>query len=144
MRRSPMQRKTPLRQAAGKRGTGPSQDVVEAVHERAGWSCERDGAMVGPVRGLDHHIHHRRPRGSGGTARPETNLPSNLLLLCPPCHEQIESRRGEALGAGWLVPQSGDPAEVAVLIHHDRWVYLTADGRYHAHPPRWRQEGEAS
>jgi len=146
MRRTPLQRKTPLKQAAPKRshrGTGPAQDVVDAVYERAGHSCEACTAAVGPVRGLDHHLHHRRPRAAGGSRREDTNLPSNLLLLCPPCHERIESRRGEALDAGWLVPQSADPAEVAVLIRRDTWTYLTADGRYHAHPPRWREKGKS-
>lgn len=114
--------------------TGPHQDAVEAVYERASWSCERCSAAVGPVRGSDHHIHHRRPRGNGGTVRPETNWPSNLLLLCPTCHEDgktgVESRRTAALAAGWLVRQDADPAAVPVVIHGPRLVYLTEDGRY--------------
>lgn len=134
-------RRTPLR--SKRKSTGPAQDVVEAVYERAAWCCERCSAAVGPKRGEEHHIHHRRPRAMGGTDRPDTNLPSNLLLLCPPCHEETESRRAEALLAGWLVTQSEDPAETAVLIGKFRWVYLTADGAYSLHPPRWK-EGEAS
>lgn len=139
MRRGKPLRRTPMKSA--RQSTGPDQDVVDAVYERAGHSCELCTHAVGPQRGLDHHIHHRRPRAAGGSKRPDTSLPSNLLLLCPPCHEGVESRRGEALDAGWLVPQSGDPAETAVLIQRDRWVYLTKDGDYAAHPPRWRQEG---
>lgn len=115
---------------------GPTRDVVEAVYERSGWICERDGSGVGPVRGVDHHIHHRRPRGNGGTVRPETNYPSNLLLLCPTCHEDgktgVESQRTAAMAAGWLVPQHIDPATVPVVIHGPRLVYLTQDGRYRA------------
>jgi 5-methylcytosine-specific restriction protein A len=137
-RRSPL-RRTPLK--SRHKGTGPARDAVDAVYERAGHSCELCTCAVGPQRGLDHHVHHRRPRAAGGSKRPDTNLPSNLLLLCPPCHDEIESRRGEALSAGWLVLQSGDPAETAVLIHRDRWVYLTDDGDYAAHPPRWRERG---
>lgn len=137
-RRSPL-RRTPLKSRA--KSTGPARDVVDAVYERAGHSCELCTNAVGPERGTDHHVHHRRPRASGGSKRPETNLPSNLLLLCPPCHAEVESRRAEAQAAGWLVPQSGNPAETAVLIHRDRWVYLTEDGDYAAHPPRWRPEG---
>jgi 5-methylcytosine-specific restriction protein A len=139
-----LKRKTPLRQTALRSrpsSTGPTPDVVEAVYERAMWACERCGSPVGPRRGEEHHIHHRRPRAAGGTSRPETNLPSNLLLLCPPCHQAIESRRAEALDAGWLVPQSADPAEASVLIRRDRWLYLTVDGGYHVHPPSWREKG---
>lgn len=144
MRRSPLKRRTPLRQTALKRsqrGTGPASDVVDAVYERAVWSCEICGLGVGPKRGTDHHIHHRRPRAAGGSRREDTNLPSNLLLLCPPCHAGVESRRGESLDAGWLVPQSADPAETAVLITRDRWLYLAVDGTYSLHPPRWREKG---
>lgn len=142
MKRGSPLRRTPLR--SKRKATGPAADVVDAVYERAAHSCESCGFGVGPCRGADHHIHHRRPRAMGGTDRPDTNLPSNLLLLCPPCHEGVESRRGEALEAGWLVPQTSDPAEIAVLIHRDRWVYLAAEGGYSLHPPRWRQDGEAS
>jgi 5-methylcytosine-specific restriction protein A len=140
MRRgSPLGRKTPLRQAplqSRRKGTGPSPDVVDAVYERAGHSCEACGGAVGPQRGHDHHLHHRRPRAAGGSRRPDTNLPSNLLLLCPPCHEGIESHRATAVMAGWLVPQVGDPAATAVLVCRDRWVYLTASGAYSIEPPR--------
>lgn len=134
MKRGSPMRRTPLK--SKRTSTGPAQDVVEAVYERAAWSCERCGSAVFPVRGLDHHIHHRRPRAMGGTDRPDTNLPSNLLLLCPPCHEDIESHRGVAQSQGWLVPQGDDPATVAVLLRRDIWRYLTADGRHSTTPPR--------
>lgn len=140
MRRSPLKRNTPLKSRA--KPTGPAQEVVEAVLERSYFSCEVCNTALGPIRGRDFHIHHRRPRAAGGSCRPDTNLPSNLLVLCPDDHAQIESRRAEALDAGWLVPQSGDPAEVAVLIHRERWVYLGVSGTYELHPPRWREKGE--
>jgi hypothetical protein len=108
--------------------------VVEAVLERAGYACEIDGGMLGDVRGRDWVIHHRRPRQQGGSRRPDTNLPSNLLLVCPAHHEEIESRRAEAYAVGWLLPQNADPAAVAVLVQRSRFVYLTADGRYSDDP----------
>lgn len=133
---------TPSRKKAIKRvllarrykSTGPASDVVDAVYERAGWSCEVCTEPVGDRRGIDHHVHHRRPRAVGGSKRTDTNLPSNLLLLCPPCHADIESHRAEAQSMGWLVVQAADPAEVAVLVQCDRWVYLTADGSYSQTP----------
>lgn len=134
---------TPSRKKAIKRvmlarrynATGPVPAVVEAVYERAGWSCEVCTEGVGDRRGVDHHIHHRRPRAAGGSKRPDTNLPPNLLLLCPDCHAQIESHRAVAQSMGWLVVQAANPADVAVLMQRDRWVYLTADGRYSDEPP---------
>lgn len=117
------------------KATGPDAETVEVVYVRAGYACEICDAMVGDRRGVDHHIHHRRPRGVGGSKRPDTNSPANLLLLCPDCHRTVESRRGEALGVGWLVPQPGDPAATAVLVHRDRWTYLGHDGTYRDDPP---------
>lgn len=143
MRRGkPLRRKTPLRQAAPKRsrrGTGPARDVVDSVYERAAWACELCAVRLGSARGIDHHIHHRRPRAMGGTDRPDTNLPSNLLLLCPPCHEDVESRRGDALRCGLLLSQACDPAATAVRLAGPRWVYLTASGRYSNHPSKERR-----
>lgn len=127
MRRSTLNRR--------RKSTGPAPEVVEAVYERAHWSCEICTGDVGDRRGVDHHIHHRRPRATGGSTRPDTNLPSNLLLLCPACHEQIESHRAVAQRMGWLVTQGTDPATVAVLVRRDQWVYLTAEGRYATEPP---------
>ncbi len=121
------------------RNTGPVSEVVEAVYERAGWSCEICTDAVGDRRGVDHHIHHRRPRAIGGTQRPDTNRPPNLMLLCPGCHTTVESRRGEAQAMGWLVSQYDDPTTVAVLVQRDRWVYLTADGGYSDNPPGGEQ-----
>lgn len=128
---------------SGRASTGPARDVVDAVAERAGHSCEICSAAVGPTRGVDFHIHHRRPRAAGGSRREDTNLPSNLLLLCPDDHMFVEANRTGALAAGWLVPHRADPAQIAVIIHGPRRVYLSPDGQYAAHPPRWK-EGEAS
>lgn len=112
------------------RNTGPSSDVVDAVYERAMHSCEVCTESVGDRRGEDHHIHHRRPRGAGGSRRADTNSPANLLLLCPECHRQIEGHREVSFGMGWLLRQSQNPVEVKVLVQRDRWVFLTADARY--------------
>jgi 5-methylcytosine-specific restriction protein A len=131
-RKKPMRR---TRWTSRYRSTGPTQDVVDAVYERAGHSCEVCTEGVGDRRGVDHHIHHRRPRAAGGSRRPDTNLPSNLLLLCPECHEQIEGHRELARSVGWLVSQGTDPASVRVLVQRDRWVWLSGDGRDSDVPP---------
>jgi 5-methylcytosine-specific restriction enzyme A len=134
-RRTGLVRRTALERKAlaiRRRSTGPRVVVVDLVYERAGYSCELDGAPVGPDRGMDHHIHHRRPRRAGGSARPDTNSAANLLLLCPPCHEVIETQRTAAVAGGWLLHDGQDPARTPVLIGAERWLYLTADGRYAA------------
>jgi 5-methylcytosine-specific restriction protein A len=140
LRRVAPLRRTPLKPAG--RSTGPARDVVDAVYERAAHSCEVCGTGLGPVRGVDHHLHHRRPRAAGGSRREDTNTPANLLLLCPGCHADIESRRADALNHGYLISQVCDPASSPVLIHGERWLYLTVSGRYASYPPSWRLRGE--
>lgn len=86
------------------------------VLERAQYSCELDGAQIGDRRGVDYHVHHRRPRRMGGSQLPDTNAPQNLLILCPDDHEMVESERTAAYAGGWLVAQNGDPAHTPVLV----------------------------
>jgi hypothetical protein len=134
MRRGGPLRRAPLK--SRRKQTGPSPDAVEAVYERANWACERDGVGVGPVRGVDHHIHHRRLKGRGGTDKPDAHLPQNLLLLCPPCHDLVHGPGRDVIEEhGWIVSQFADPAAACVLITFDRWRYLTPGGRYSRTPP---------
>lgn len=111
------------------RSTGPSDEVVDLVLERAQYSCELDGAQIGDRRGVDFHVHHRRPRRMGGSQQADTNAPQNLLILCPDCHSTVESERTAAYAGGWLVRQNADPARVPVLILAVE-RYLTEDGKY--------------
>lgn len=129
MKRTPLQRRTPMSrgQSAPKprrpRDTGPSRKVRDVVKQRANHRCERCGLCPGQV------IHHRDPRGSGGSSRPEINLPSNLVFICSACHEDIErSHRLKAIGDGWLVQDRFVPAEVRIRLHYG-WHLLDDDGR---------------
>lgn len=122
-----------------RRKTGPSSDVVTAVLERAGYSCEACSSPLGDRRGVDWSVQHRIPRGMGGTRWAGVNRPSNLMILCGSattgCHGFAESHRGPAVAAGWLIQSRTDPRTVAILITRDRWCYLGDDGEYHDNPP---------
>lgn len=146
-RKKPLVAKKPLKaKSAPKpgRAAGPTRDVVDAVLDRAAHSCERCGRGVGPVRFVDYHIHHRRLKGRGGTDKPDAHLPQNLLLLCPPCHELVHGPdRAEIQRCGWIVPSTGDPALVPVVLWLDHFRYLTPSGGYSPYPPRWK-EGDPS
>jgi 5-methylcytosine-specific restriction protein A len=88
---------------------------------------DRDGhccVLCGATQSLQ--LHHRRPRGLGGTSDLSANLPANLLLLCLTHHAEVESHREWALQHGYLVRQGTDPASVPLLYGHD-WVRLTDD-----------------
>lgn len=130
-RKTALARRKPLRRTAIKRRhtpTGPTRTVVALVEERAAHSCERCDAMVGDIRGVDHHIHHRRPRQAGGSRKPDTNAPQNLVLLCPPCHHWVETHRAAARSTGWLVPGWADPAVTPLFYKRQRYALLTPDG----------------
>lgn len=98
---------------------------------RAGGCCEACGAIVGRI---PYSIHHRQPRGMGGSRDPAANSPTNLLLLCGTgttgCHGEAESNRTAARARGVLVPRGTDPAAVPVLLHDTQWVYLNDAGGY--------------
>jgi 5-methylcytosine-specific restriction protein A len=108
-----------------KKDTGPSSSVRSVVTARAQLCCERCGVSV---KWAAHHHHHRRPRQMGGDTRPETNLPSNLLLLCSPCHSAVESSRQISYERGWLVHAEHDPATRPVWLAGRGLVLLRADG----------------
>lgn len=73
-------------------------------------------------------VHHRIPRGSGGSSRPEIAFGmSNLISLCRNCHSWTESNRDQARENGLLVPRSAVPADIPVNFAVGT-VYLTDDG----------------
>lgn len=125
------------RAATARRRTGPSQATRELVIYRAGGCCEVCGLVLfiqlTQVQG-PYSIHHRQPRGMGGTRRESINSPANLLLLCGDatdprgCHHAIESNRAEAYATGRLVRAADDPAQVPVLLEGGDHYLLTDTG----------------
>lgn len=101
--------------------TGFPTTVRNLVAKRANGFCERCGANT-PTQ-----IHHRRPRGMGGSKHPDTNTAANALAVCLDCHNQIESDRKDAARYGWLVSQGRNSAEVPVF-RRGQWVVLTDSG----------------
>lgn len=74
-------------------------------------------------------VHHRRPRGAGGTTRTGTHSLANLLLVCGTgttgCHGWIEHHRAAAEARGLLVRHGlADPAETVVVLPGGRRVRL--------------------
>ncbi len=101
--------------------TGFSKQVRDRILERSQGQCEICG-LAAP-----EQIHHRRPRGSGGSKAADTNRAANGLAICSSCHAIVESRREFALDRGWLVRQGYSPVNVPVVFHGS-WALLTDDG----------------
>lgn len=122
-----------------RRPTGPSKLTVDMVIHRDRGQCAWCGDRPEGERGTGWSVHHRRPRGMGGTRRDDTNSPANLVILCgsgvDQCHGTVESRRGDAYDRGVLVRQNFDPSQVAIEHAVHGWVYLTDDGEAVTEPP---------
>lgn len=156
LRRTPLQPKKPMTRARAvrtqvaktQRDTGPTRAQRDAVEDRAMGCCEMCGTPLitfshagDRTSYRPHSIHHRQPRGMGGTSRPEINSPANLLLVCGTgttgCHGWIESNRAEAYTNGLLVGAGADPAEVPLLLEGGDWYLHDHDGGRRP-DPRWR------
>lgn len=103
------------------RNTGPSKRTVELVRERAGGLCERCGFHEA------QQVHHRKPRGMGGTRDASINLPSNLFFVCFPCHADIESNRMAAVVKGWLMSRWETPGHKPIF-YRGTWRLLDDGG----------------
>jgi hypothetical protein len=125
------------RKKPAKRSLGVSKETRTAVLARSNHRCEKCGLML--AQGFFYSIHHRTPRGMGGTREKRLNLPSNLVAICGSgttgCHGWIESHRSEAEDEGWLVSRYQESAEVPLFIYGVGWRYLTDEGTYSSSPP---------
>jgi hypothetical protein len=120
------------------RDTGPDAETVALVWSRDHGRCVRCGGVLAGTRGFDWSMQHRRAR-QGTDRRPDTNQPTNLILLCGSattrCHGHVESFRAEARQYGWAIRQNDDPAVMPVLHALHGWVLLAADGTHTAFSP---------
>ena len=106
------------------------------VPTRDEWSCQVCGTNLAAayLRG-DYSLQHRRNRGMGGSKRPDTNGPANLLTTCGSatspdgCHHRIEANPQWAAECGLRIRQNQTPSEVPVHTIHG-WVLLDDHGGY--------------
>jgi len=125
------------RRKPAKGSKGVSKEVRAQVLSRAAYKCERCGIPLS--QGFYYSLHHRTPRGMGGTKAERLNLPSNLVAICGSgttgCHGFIESNRVMADDEGWLVSRYEESAEIPLFIYGVGWRYLTDEGTYSTSPP---------
>ncbi|WP_431976103.1 HNH endonuclease [Micromonospora haikouensis] len=127
--------------------------IQQQLLVRSGGTCEartpwclasrQTGSLAQLPRGRVS-IHHRRPRGMGGTRRADAHALHNLMLLCGTgvvgCHGWTETERTAARQRGLLVHQDADPATVPVVLASGRVVLLDRHGPWMLDPagvPRW-------
>lgn len=95
----------------------------EIIRNRANGYCE----VCGMALRIYAQIHHRRPRGMGGTRQADSASPANGLYVHQKCHDTIERNRATGLRKGWLVRQGDDPAQIPVQLWTG-WHLLKDDG----------------
>lgn len=100
-----------------------STRIREQIKNRAHGTCEVCGFTIS----YNAQIHHRKPRGMGGTKSEQSGSMSNGLFVHPKCHAQIESDRNKAMSMGFLMYQGDDPSNVPVKLWYG-WHYLNNDG----------------
>lgn len=87
--------------------------------------CQRCGNQA-------RDAHHRKPRGSGGSADPRTSFGmANIICLCRECHQYVESNRTEGESLGYLIRrgQHDDPSTIQVVTFRGP-VLFANDGTF--------------
>lgn len=111
-----------------------SPKTVTIITNRDRGCCAWCGRPINGERGVDWSVHHRQPRGMGGTKARHANLPSAGVLLhgsgTTGCHGLVETHRGRAIEAGFLVSRLGVQKPSAVAIQHavHGYCWLGDDG----------------
>lgn len=96
-------------------------------------ACARCGRHVAHLeRGIAWSLHHRRPRGSGGSSIAWVEGAANKVVLCGSgttgCHGWVEANRKDARAAGFLVPLNGvQKADEVAIKHHTLGLVLLTD-----------------
>lgn len=110
--------------------------ILHMLACRSGGLCEVGGE---PLTRDQRSVHHRQPRGMGGTSDPDVHSLERLLLVCGGRlagvrghHGKVEANREWAYERGYLVPHSApgrptdatDCAKVPVTLWSGRRVLL--------------------
>lgn len=120
-------------------------EIRDAVLERDGHACTRCAVAVTPSY---YSLHHRRPRGMGGSRLLHTM--ANLVTLCGSglhgdgCHGEVESDREGSTRIGWLVPHGVRPEDWRVELAPDRWMQPGETWVEASPHPRQTEQGSAA
>lgn len=113
-----------------------SPAVVASIVTRDRECCARCGKPVRGSRGRDWSVHHRRPRGAGGTSLRWVGQAANGVVLCGSgttgCHGAIERERRRAFDDGFLISRIGVAVAVTTVLRHalHGWVLLDDEGGF--------------
>lgn len=99
----------------------------QVVQGRAFGRCERclQATLCGD-------LHHRRPKGLGGSKAADRHDVANLVHLCRGCHRWAHDNPRDAAAVGFLVPRSSGrhPIEVPITDLAGQTQFLDNEGQY--------------
>lgn len=113
-----------------------SKATVAAIVRRDGNCCALCGLPLSGERGFDWSVHHRCPRGAGGTSVGWVGSAANGLLLhghgTAGCHGVVEANRARAGHDGFLLSRLGRATALVIPVRHavHGWVVLDAEGGF--------------
>lgn len=113
--------------------------TVALIRARDRDGCALCGFTVAGERGRGWSVHHRKPRGMGGTKDPAISSPANGVLLhgtgTTMCHGKVEANREGYTDAGFLINRNSrsQPSDVAILHAIHGLVYLDDLGGWVRH-----------
>lgn len=111
-----------------------SKATVALIVRRDGNCCALCGGAISGERGFDWSVHHRCPRGQGGTSLGWVGSAANGLLLhghgTAGCHGEVERDRERAARDGFLLSRLGRATALVIPVRHavHGWVVLDAAG----------------
>lgn len=131
------------------RETGEEREFPQSVRYAilARDQQEWGGCVLRPRGGCQGglELHHRRLRGTGGTAASGSHDAANGVALCTWHHAWAHRYRGKAEPQGLIVSRYRDPAEVPLVLDgRGTRLWLTADGRYRYRQAEAEAEAEAA
>lgn len=91
---------------------------------------ERDGGLCVVCQREAEAVHHRQPRGQGGSSDPDRNYGlANLISLCAFHHAEVHAYPQSAYKSGLLVHSWDNPVDCPLVLANETVViYLAADG----------------
>lgn len=108
--------------------------TVELIRARDRDGCALCGFTISGERGRAWSVHHRKPRGMGGTSDPAIGSPANGVLLhgsgTTMCHGKVEANREGHTDIGFLIGRNSRhlPCDVAIVHAVHGTVMLLDDG----------------
>lgn len=92
----------------------------------------RDGDKCLRCLGPAVDVHHRRPKGMGGTSDKSIAFGlANLISLCRECHAWVHEHPEQGYLTGYLLHSWDDPARFPLLLKPgSTYIYLRADGSF--------------